>query len=83
MCNLATRLLYALEVCSKHIIVVYDTDQLLLESEYQDRLELKSTIDRTLGVGVSQTDNTLLVLTASTLMKVHLNMERILAFNPE
>lgn len=53
------------------------------ESEYQDRLELKSTIDRTLGVGVSQTNNTLLVLTASTLMKVHLDMERILAFNPD
>ncbi|TFK42541.1 hypothetical protein BDQ12DRAFT_732185 [Crucibulum laeve] len=54
-----------------------------IDSEYQDRLELKSTTDRTLGVGVNQADNTLLVLTATTMLKASLDMEKITAFDPE
>ncbi|KDR81643.1 hypothetical protein GALMADRAFT_239719 [Galerina marginata CBS 339.88] len=52
-------------------------------SEYSDRLELKSTNDRTLGVGVSPSTNLLLLLTASTMMKVSLDLEKIQAFMPE
>ncbi|KAF8910963.1 methyltransferase type 11 [Gymnopilus junonius] len=52
-------------------------------SEFSDRLELKSTNDRTLGVGVSPSTNLLLVLTASTMMKISLDLERIQAFKPE
>jgi hypothetical protein len=52
-------------------------------SEYRDRLELKSTNDRTLGLGVSPTSNFLLILTATSMMKVSLDLEKIDAFKPE
>ncbi|KAJ2920658.1 hypothetical protein H1R20_g16437, partial [Candolleomyces eurysporus] len=53
------------------------------ESEYQDRLQLKSVADRTLGVGVHQGNNTLLILTASTMMQVQLSLDKIRRFNPQ
>ncbi|KAJ3516620.1 hypothetical protein NLJ89_g1011 [Agrocybe chaxingu] len=52
------------------------------QSEYRDRLELKSASDRTLGVGVSSSTNLLLILTATTMMKVSLDLEKIQAFIP-
>ncbi|KAF8163334.1 methyltransferase type 11 [Crassisporium funariophilum] len=52
-------------------------------SEYRDRLELKSHSDRTLGVGVSLSTNVLLILTATTMMKVTLDFEKIQSFIPE
>ncbi|KAF9533020.1 hypothetical protein CPB83DRAFT_903494 [Crepidotus variabilis] len=53
------------------------------DSEYRDRLELKSANDRTLGVGVSPTNNFLIILTATTMMKVSLELEKIQGFRPE
>ncbi|KAH9484254.1 Nucleoporin nup132 [Psilocybe cubensis] len=52
-------------------------------SEYRDRLELKGINDRTLGVGVSLTTNLLLILTANTMMKVSLDLDKIQSFRPE
>ncbi|KAF5377077.1 hypothetical protein D9757_007737 [Collybiopsis confluens] len=53
------------------------------QSDYQERLELKSATDRTLGVGVMPNDSILLVLTAATMMKVNIDVERVLTFDPE
>jgi nuclear pore complex protein Nup133 len=53
------------------------------ESEYQDRIQLKSQADRTLGVGVHQGNNSLLVLTASSMMQVQLSLEKIRRFSPQ
>ncbi len=55
----------------------------VLESEYRDRLELKSSSDRTLGVGVNLSTNFLLILTATNMMKVSLDLDKIKAFKPE
>ena len=55
----------------------------VLESEYRDRLELKSSSDRTLGVGVNLSTNSLLILTATNMMKVSLDLDKIKAFKPE
>ncbi|RXW20887.1 hypothetical protein EST38_g4970 [Candolleomyces aberdarensis] len=44
---------------------------------------LKSVADRTLGVGVHQGNNTLLILTASTMMQVQLSLDKIRRFNPQ
>ncbi|KAG5645239.1 hypothetical protein DXG03_006656 [Asterophora parasitica] len=51
--------------------------------DYRERLELKSTTNRTLGVGVSQDDGPLLVLTAATMMKVTVNLDKVLAYDFE
>jgi len=56
---------------------------ILLETDYQERLELKSASDRTLGVGVVQMDSVVLVLTAATMMKVNVDIDQVLKFNPE
>ena len=54
---------------------------ILADTEYTDRLELKSASDRTLGVGVIFTDDaTLMVLTAATLMKVVIDAEKVVKF---
>ncbi|KAK7467177.1 hypothetical protein VKT23_004235 [Stygiomarasmius scandens] len=53
------------------------------ETDYQERLELKSASDRTLGVGVVQMDSVVLVLTAATMMKVNVDIDQVLKFNPE
>ena len=53
------------------------------ESEYQDRIQLKSQADRTLGVGVHQGNNSLLVLTASSMMQVQLSLDKIRRFSPQ
>lgn len=52
------------------------------DTEYTDRLELKSASDRTLGVGVLRVgdDNNLMVLTAATLMKVAIDGEKVVQF---
>ena len=55
----------------------------MLDSDYRDRLELKSATDRTLGVGVVQDESTLLILTSATMMKVHMNVEKINGFDPQ
>lgn len=52
-------------------------------SEYQDRLELKSNNNRTLGFGVILSTNTLLILTATTMMKIKLELDIIQAFHTE
>ncbi|KIK57777.1 hypothetical protein GYMLUDRAFT_45965 [Collybiopsis luxurians FD-317 M1] len=52
-------------------------------SDYQERLELKSATDRTLGVGVMQQDSVVLVLTAATMMKVNIDVDSVLTFDPE
>ena len=55
----------------------------LLDSEYRDRLELKSPNDRTLGVGVNLSTNLLLILTATNMMKVSQDLDKIRGFRPE
>ena len=53
------------------------------DSEYRDRLELKSTTDRTLGVGVIQSEGILLILTAATMMKAIVDVDNVLAFDSQ
>ncbi|KAF5315570.1 hypothetical protein D9611_004731 [Ephemerocybe angulata] len=53
------------------------------DSDYQDRIQLKSVADRTLGVGVLQDSNSLLVLTASSMMQVHLSLDKIRNFSAQ
>ncbi|PPR00501.1 hypothetical protein CVT24_005524 [Panaeolus cyanescens] len=52
-------------------------------TDYRDRLELKQGVDRTLGVGVSTATNTLLILTATTMMKVTMDLEKIQNFRAD
>ncbi|KAH9981165.1 Non-repetitive/WGA-negative nucleoporin C-terminal-domain-containing protein [Lactifluus volemus] len=44
------------------------------DNDFKDRIELKSSTDRTLGICVADTQSYLLVLTASTTMKVTLDL---------
>ncbi|KAJ7285784.1 hypothetical protein C8J57DRAFT_1431461 [Mycena rebaudengoi] len=53
------------------------------DSDYRDRIELKSATDRTLGVGVVQNDSALLILTAATMMKAQIDMDNVLVFNSD
>ncbi|KAJ7774554.1 hypothetical protein DFH07DRAFT_102982 [Mycena maculata] len=53
------------------------------DSDYRDRIELKSATDRTLGVGVVQNESSLLILTAATMMKAQIDMDNVLVFNSE
>ncbi|KAH9900978.1 Non-repetitive/WGA-negative nucleoporin C-terminal-domain-containing protein [Cubamyces lactineus] len=53
------------------------------ENEYMDRLELKSAMDRTLGVGVVQGESEFLVLTAATMMKTSIDLDEVARFHPE
>ncbi|KAF8921233.1 hypothetical protein CPB85DRAFT_1428242 [Mucidula mucida] len=52
-------------------------------SEYQDRLELKSSFDRTLGVGISNAESTILVLTSGVMLKAHIDSNNIRDVNLE
>ncbi|KAH9934994.1 uncharacterized protein B0H18DRAFT_1082732 [Fomitopsis serialis] len=54
-----------------------------IDKEYMDRLMLKSATDRTLGVGVIERESELLLLTAATLMKAYVNMDRVARFDPQ
>lgn len=54
-----------------------------IDNAYQSRLELKSNTDRTLGVGVMESESAVLVLTAATMMKAHVDLERVERFDPE
>ncbi|KZT70169.1 hypothetical protein DAEQUDRAFT_709105 [Daedalea quercina L-15889] len=54
-----------------------------IDAEYMDRLMLKSATDRTLGIGVIDGESELLVLTAATLMKAFINMDRVARFDPQ
>jgi nuclear pore complex protein Nup133 len=56
---------------------------LVPDSGYQDRLELKSATDRTLGVGVVEDAGVLFVLTATTMMKACVDMEKVASIGPE
>ncbi|TFK76396.1 hypothetical protein BDN72DRAFT_755585 [Pluteus cervinus] len=53
------------------------------DSGFQDRLQLASTTDRTLGLGVSSTDNSILILSASVMVRATLNLDKISTFDPE
>lgn len=49
-----------------------------------DRLELRNSTDRTLGLGVlPSAGGELLVLTAATMMKVYVDMDQIAKFDRE
>ena len=52
-------------------------------SDYQDRLELKSNNNRTLGIGIISSTSTLLILTATTMMKIRLDLDIIQGFKTE
>nr|GAT53189.1 methyltransferase type 11 [Mycena chlorophos] len=53
------------------------------DSEYSDRIELKSTLDRTLGVGVIPNESSLLIMTAATMMKAQVDMDAIQDFSSQ
>ncbi|KAK0485184.1 Non-repetitive/WGA-negative nucleoporin C-terminal-domain-containing protein [Armillaria novae-zelandiae] len=53
------------------------------ESQYRDRLELRSKADRTLGVGITHSDSAILMLTAATMMKVHIDMDKVKTVNSQ
>ncbi|KDQ60778.1 hypothetical protein JAAARDRAFT_190924 [Jaapia argillacea MUCL 33604] len=53
------------------------------DTNYQDRLELKSATDRTLGVGITEAENEVLVMTAATMMKVTVDLDAVSEFDPE
>ncbi|KAI0302174.1 Non-repetitive/WGA-negative nucleoporin C-terminal-domain-containing protein [Russula brevipes] len=53
------------------------------DNDFKDRIELKSSTDRTLGVCVADAQSFLLVLTASTIMKVALDIDQVQAFDSE
>ncbi|KAI0780884.1 Non-repetitive/WGA-negative nucleoporin C-terminal-domain-containing protein [Trametes elegans] len=53
------------------------------ENEYMDRLELKSAMDRTLGMGVFAGGGEFLVLTAATMMKTTIDLGEVVKFDPE
>ncbi len=55
----------------------------LSDSDYRDRLELKSTNNRTLGVGAYESEGTLLMLTASTMVRVVADLDKIGTFDYE
>lgn len=57
--------------------------QRLAENEFMDRLELKSSTDRTLGIGVIEDEKSFLVLTAAVMMKTTVEMEEVVRFHPE
>jgi nuclear pore complex protein Nup133 len=54
---------------------------LAIDSDYSDRLELKSSMDRTLGVGASLSDPTIIIMTAATVMKAVVDIDAILGFD--
>ncbi|KAK2466879.1 hypothetical protein APHAL10511_001137 [Amanita phalloides] len=67
------------------VVVVQFGDAVALcarDSEYRDRLELKSITDRTLGLGVWQSDSTFLLLTATLMMKASVDIDKIQSFDP-
>jgi hypothetical protein len=53
------------------------------DSEYRDRLQLKSETDRILGVGTSDTEIAALVVSSGTMMRVRLDMDHIRDFSPK
>ncbi|KAI0065375.1 hypothetical protein BV25DRAFT_1880143 [Artomyces pyxidatus] len=53
------------------------------DTDWRDRIELKSATDRTLGVGVVKDQSELLILTASTMMKVAIDFDEVVKFDPE
>ncbi|KAJ7905514.1 Non-repetitive/WGA-negative nucleoporin C-terminal-domain-containing protein [Mycena olivaceomarginata] len=53
------------------------------DSDYLDRIELRSASDRTLGVGVVQNESALLILTAATMVKAQIDMDKVAIFNSE
>ena len=59
-------------------------DRCDIDTEYMDRLELRNSTDRTLGLGVlPSAGGELLVLTAATMMKVYVDMDQIAKFDRE
>ncbi|TFK55057.1 hypothetical protein OE88DRAFT_1674600 [Heliocybe sulcata] len=52
------------------------------ETEYRDRIALKSASDRTLGLGAVEQGSELLIMTATTIMKVVVDMEKVADFDP-
>ncbi|KAJ3744726.1 Non-repetitive/WGA-negative nucleoporin C-terminal-domain-containing protein [Lentinula detonsa] len=69
-----------------HLISIQFGDAVALcarASDYQERLELKSATDRTLGVGIMQNDSVMLLLTAATTMKVNIDVDNVLTFDTE
>jgi hypothetical protein len=81
----ATPLPFAARVGCSWPLDSYLANRTWAESEYQDRLELKSGRDRTLGVGVADgdADGALFLLTASALLRVSLDVEKVVKFDPE
>ncbi|CDO69523.1 hypothetical protein BN946_scf184785.g28 [Trametes cinnabarina] len=53
------------------------------ENEYMDRLELKSAMDRTLGVGAVPGESEFFVLTAATMMKTSIDLDEVARFHPD
>jgi nuclear pore complex protein Nup133 len=76
----------AVALCARGLSFSVMLEWLLIptpETEYIDRLELKSATDRTLGVGVLGSEGELLILTAATMIKVYVDMDQIAKFDRE
>lgn len=68
------------------ILVVQFGDAIAIcsrDNDYKDRIELKSSTDRTLGVCVVDAQSCLLVLTALTIMKVTIDFDQVRKFDSE
>ncbi|EPQ58276.1 hypothetical protein GLOTRDRAFT_57100 [Gloeophyllum trabeum ATCC 11539] len=53
------------------------------DTAYRDRIALKSATDRTLGLGAVEHASELLIMTATTIMKVMVDMEQVNEFDAE
>jgi nuclear pore complex protein Nup133 len=68
------------------ILVVQFGDAIAIcsrDNAYKDRIELKSSTDRTLGICVVDAQSCLLVLTALTIMKVTIDSDQVRKFDSE
>jgi nuclear pore complex protein Nup133 len=54
-----------------------------IDNVFQDRIELKSSTDRTLGICVADAQSYMLVLAASMIMKVTLDFDQVEKFDSE
>lgn len=67
------------------LLVVHFGDAITIcakDTEYKDRIRLKSAADRMLGVGIVSDQSELLVLTAATVMKATVDSDKVANFDP-
>jgi hypothetical protein len=87
MCPTSVSLSQHVKICNLTSVISY-----IPVTEYTDRLELKSTTERTFGVAVLPLEDelhdqghgckSLIVLTSATLMKVIVDRDQVAGFQP-